>query len=655
MAKFRGLGIGARTVLFAAFALFLAALAGAGYLIDSAASGGGSPAYANTLALAVPKIVSEPANPTTATSATFTFSDTTPGATYKCSLDSTTFSTCTSGITHNNLSFGSHTFSVEAVSGNQTSTAASYTWSVIPTTPTITSEPANPTASITAAFRYSDTTPGVTFVCSLDKSSYSACTSSGVIYNGLANGSHTFSVEAVSGHASSSAASYIWTVDTTPPKITVTFPVTGKYYNAAGWTAGCSPVGVCGAASDPVGVTGVSVGVEQMSTARYWNGSSFSSTSLVLNKATGATAWTYPLARPVDGAYRLFVSATDTLGNTTPVTGLTTSSFTIDTVAPAAPQLLIEPPNPTTLTAAVFAFVDSSWPNVTFSCRLDSGSYSSCNALLPLEGGAAYANLTAGRHCFYVYATDLAGNQSPTTSYCWTITGATTASSIAVSSGSPQYTTVSTAYASPLVAEVTNSQGNPVSGATVTFSAPSSGASGAFATCPGTGSNSTTCVETTNSSGLATSTTFTANATPGAFAINASVSGTSSPAAFSLTNVANFTMSGNISGPFYPGTSQSVNLSITNPNPAQITIPAGSITITVTTSNQAQCPGATNFTMSQSLTQAVPVAGNSTDSLSQLDVPTADWPIVKMIDTNTNQDACENLTLTLHYSGSAQG
>ena len=48
------------------------------------------------------------------------------------------------------------------------------------------------------------------------------------------------------------------------------------------------------------------------------------------------------MARPADGAYTLYVRATDTLGNTTSSSGLTTASFTIDTVAPAAPVISVE-------------------------------------------------------------------------------------------------------------------------------------------------------------------------------------------------------------------------------------------------------------------------------------------------------------------------
>ena len=82
---------------------------------------------------------------------------------------------------------------------------------------------------------------------------------------------------------------------------------------------------------------------------------------------------------------------------------------------------------------------------------------------------------------------------------------------IAATSGTPQSAVISTAFASPLVATVTDSYGNPESGVVVTFTAPAlTGASGTFA------SNGTiTETDTTGSDGTATSSTFTADAIAG--------------------------------------------------------------------------------------------------------------------------------------------
>ena len=98
--------------------------------------------------------------------------------------------------------------------------------------------------------------------------------------------------------------------------------------------------------------------------------------------------------------------------------------------------------------------------------------------------------------------------------------------SVTVSSGSGQSTQAGTAFASSLVALVKDSFDNPVSGVSVIFTAPGSGASAAVTGSPAT----------TNASGLA-SVTCTANTKAGAYSVSATVAGVGAPASFSLTNI----------------------------------------------------------------------------------------------------------------------
>jgi len=101
--------------------------------------------------------------------------------------------------------------------------------------------------------------------------------------------------------------------------------------------------------------------------------------------------------------------------------------------------------------------------------------------------------------------------------------------SISATSGTPQSTAVNTAFGAPLVAQVLDSAGNPVSGVTVTFTAPSSGASATFA-----GGVTTA---TTTASGVATSSVVSANGTVGGpYTVTATVKGVVAPANFTLTN-----------------------------------------------------------------------------------------------------------------------
>ena len=157
-----------------------------------------------------PTILTEPANPTAETSATFTFSDTQANVTFECSIDGLAFSSCTSGIAYSPISAGQHTFQVRALDADHfLSPATVYSWTVTGsavTPPTITSGPGHIMNADTAAFSFTDTEGGVTFLCSLDGAAFAACTS-GVSYTGLAETQpyksvfliHSFAVEAEDG------------------------------------------------------------------------------------------------------------------------------------------------------------------------------------------------------------------------------------------------------------------------------------------------------------------------------------------------------------------------------------------------------------------------------------------------------------------------
>ncbi len=142
-----------------------------------------------------------------------------------------------------------------------------------------------------------------------------------------------------------------------------------------------------------------------------------------------------------------------------------------------------------------------------------------------MTSSAFTANGTIGA---YAVTASVAGVIASTTFSLTNTSGP--AASVTATSGSLQDATISTPFEAPLVATVVDSNQNPVTGASVTFTAPASGASGTFA-------NSTaTETDTTDASGMATSSTFTANATAGAYAVTATVAGLT-PASFSLTNI----------------------------------------------------------------------------------------------------------------------
>lgn len=77
-----------------------------------------------------------PTNPTNATTATFTYTDSRPAVSFVCSLDNAPVSSCSSsgityGATSPGLGNGTHTFRVEAQNGNgPLSSPASFTWTI---------------------------------------------------------------------------------------------------------------------------------------------------------------------------------------------------------------------------------------------------------------------------------------------------------------------------------------------------------------------------------------------------------------------------------------------------------------------------------------------------------------------------------------------
>ena len=164
-----------------------------------------------------------------------------------------------------------------------------------------------------------------------------------------------------------------FTIETNPPSLTVTHPLAGGAYNDAAWGA-CSPVGICGTATDGLGsgVAIVQVSIQQGS-GNYWNGSSFASATEAFQTAdctptcptaspSGTVAWNVPFAAanfPTEGSYTVHVVSTDNAGNQTP-TGLS-RTFVIDRTNPTV-----------TLTGPVASAIydtagqfDTSWPQTT--------------------------------------------------------------------------------------------------------------------------------------------------------------------------------------------------------------------------------------------------------------------------------------------------
>ncbi|MET0559346.1 MAG: hypothetical protein ABW065_11825 [Solirubrobacterales bacterium] len=195
-------------------------------------------------------ILAKPADPSTSSTASFTYGSNEPGSSFECSLDGAAFAACsTAGITYSGLAGGAHSFQVRAIdpSLNKDPSPAGYSFQVVlappsdpgsggggggpvpspsaggdprkpePQPPTLTpdttiaAKPAAKTADRTPTFRFR-AVAGASFQCKLDKGPFKVCRSPYTTPT-LAPGKHTLLVRAVvGGQADPSPASFSFKV-----------------------------------------------------------------------------------------------------------------------------------------------------------------------------------------------------------------------------------------------------------------------------------------------------------------------------------------------------------------------------------------------------------------------------------------------------------
>jgi len=277
---------------------------------DAAGNTGAATTYTWTIDTApppAPSISSGPADPTNATVATFAFSDTEPGVTLLCQLDAGAFTGCTSPKSYTGLIDGSHTFRVKArdAAGND-GAPGTYTWRVdtVQPTTTITSSPPNPSNDTAPAFGFS-ANETATFQCKLDAGAFAACTTP-KSYSGLGDGSHIFQVKATDqAQNTGSAASYTWSIDATPPTISLTAPANG------GSTAAERPTFS--------GTAGTAAGDSATVTVKVWAGSTPTGSPLQTLATTSGTGGAYSVNASSNlspGTYTARAEQGDAAGNT---------------------------------------------------------------------------------------------------------------------------------------------------------------------------------------------------------------------------------------------------------------------------------------------------------------------------------------------------
>jgi hypothetical protein len=174
---------------------------------------GGPTAGATPPTLTKPEIVSGPASWTNETDATLVFSSTDEGVGFTCRLDGPSWEPCTSPKTYASLTEGSHSFSVQALNGDATSTPANWSWRVDLTLPEL---PSDETVEATSPLG----TP-VTFSATdnLDPFPSLSCSpSSGSLFDlGLAANVDCMATDAAGNQSAGSFT--VTVVDTTPPAL----------------------------------------------------------------------------------------------------------------------------------------------------------------------------------------------------------------------------------------------------------------------------------------------------------------------------------------------------------------------------------------------------------------------------------------------------
>jgi hypothetical protein len=331
-------------------------------------------------------IDTHPSDPTSSTSATFTFhADET--ATFECKLDAGSFTSCTSPKTFNGLSVGSHTFQVRATdtSNNTDQSPASFTWMIqadnTPPDTTIDSGPPNPTKSTSAMFVF-HANETATFECQLDGAPFAACTSPQTL-TGLTKRSHLFRVRATDQAANTDAtpASYAWT-NGSVPKVSIT----GAPHNP---TNNVDATFLFMSTNDP--------------------GATFKC-SLDGAMLADCTSPQMYMGLSV-GPHTFAVNAFDAAGRAGKKPK--TYGWTID-LTPPDTTIKSHPPDPTNKTSAKFKLT-SSEKKSSFECQIDGHGFGPC----PKKG---YVGLVPGPHTFDGRAIDPAGNVDPTpASFTWMI------------------------------------------------------------------------------------------------------------------------------------------------------------------------------------------------------------------------------------------
>jgi hypothetical protein len=276
------------------------------------------------------------------------------------------------------------TASCTDAAGNAGNGSASFKYDTTPPDTLITGMPASVVNVSSAAFTFTASETGSSFACTLDGTT-TPCTAP-FSRSDLLDGSHTFRAAATdpAGNTDLSPATFSWIVDTIAPETGFTATPEALTNQPATFTI-----------SSPDSTAGFQCSLD---------GATFTSCGSSVSLGT-----------PSDGSHTFRARAVDPAGNVdaTPVA----YTWSTDTLAPSL-SYTGQPNALTSATTATFAWTTGE--AASFSCRLDSASFTNCGATPSTSGTRTLNSLPQGAHTFSVRATDAAGNRS-TTPLSWTV------------------------------------------------------------------------------------------------------------------------------------------------------------------------------------------------------------------------------------------
>ena len=206
--------------------------------IALAASGPAGAGESQTGTAAPPQTVidSGPSGPTDSATATFGFSSPQGAGSFACRIDGAPFAPCSSPKTFTRLGDGSHTFYARArgARGALDPTPASRSFVVDTRAPalTIDSGPSGATNDPTPTFAFSSPEGGLTYTCSIDAGTPAPAPCSGPgaeqPSQALADGAYVFRVVATDAAGNATTATREFSVDTSPPDVSVDSGPSGR-------------------------------------------------------------------------------------------------------------------------------------------------------------------------------------------------------------------------------------------------------------------------------------------------------------------------------------------------------------------------------------------------------------------------------------------